>query len=149
VPTAQPDAGAETGARDDTRALYALCMALSVVMGNLLPTQRVSEEVACWSSFVQVNIETDVQPLIAPAPFVSVNMILGVGVGMALELEFEEELGKPVLAATPADPVACRNARVLCGKGRGFVGTALVKLVRNSRATAKGEVTLLITTILK
>jgi hypothetical protein len=47
-----------------------------------------------------------VQPLIAPARFVSVNMISGVGVGVALEFEPAVTLGTPlpvgILAAVPA-----------------------------------------------
>jgi hypothetical protein len=106
-----------------------------VLIGNLLPTHKVSVEVVVGS--VTINKETDVQPLMAPASFVSVNIILGLVEFENGLVEFEERLAEPVgvaVAAVPADVVACRTATVL--RGKGFAGTALTKPVRKSKATA-------------
>ena len=50
-----------------------------------------------------------------------------------------------MLAATPAVPVACHRAKVLRGKGRGFVGIAPVRPVRKSKATASKSLLVVIT----
>ena len=76
VAIAQPDVGAEIGCTDETWPAHEFCTAVSVLIGNLLPTQKVSVETELSAPFVASIVETAVQPLIAPARFVSVAMIL-------------------------------------------------------------------------
>jgi hypothetical protein len=73
--------------------------------------------------------ETDVQPLIAPARFVSVAMMLGPEGVLLLLVVVVVALGAVVW------------------RGKGIAGPALVKPIRQSRATAR--IRLLVATILK
>jgi hypothetical protein len=130
VPMAQPDAGTETGREADTPAANALPTAALVLMGYLLPMQIVSVETELDGPGPIWTIkETDVQPLIAPARFVSVAMMLGPEGVLLLLVVVVVALGAVVW------------------RGKGIAGPALVKPIRQSRATAR--IRLLVATILK